>query len=56
MCTSTRECGEECKHYNECEERFGAFRLRRRVRLSVGALVVMAIARTLLCKCMLVWV
>ena len=43
MCTSeknrgsnARECGEECKDYNECEERFGALRLRRRVRLSVG--------------------
>ena len=36
MCTSARECGEECKDYNECEKRVGALRLRRRVRLSVG--------------------
>ena len=33
---NARECGEECKDYNECENRFGAYRLRRRVRLSVG--------------------
>ena len=36
MCTSTRECGEECKDYNECEKMFDACTLRRRVRLSVG--------------------
>ena len=36
MCTSTRECGEECKDYNECEKMFDACRLRRRLGLSVG--------------------
>ena len=36
MCSNARECGEECKDYNECEERFCALRLRRRVRLRVG--------------------
>ena len=53
MCSNARECGEECKDCNECEKRVGALRLRRRVRLSVGALVVIAIVGTLLCKCML---
>ena len=36
MCSNARECGEECKDYNECDNRVGALRLRRRVRLSVG--------------------
>ena len=36
MCTSARECGEECKDYNECEKMLDACTLRRRVRIRVG--------------------